>query len=124
MTNANTIQQVSEQATPRGGASRSRSLSVLATGLAVKSSLGTLYSIHAHNVNAAARYLKVYDKAVPTASDEPMLTLLLSPGANQFLFPKGVFFPTAIGIRATTGLADADTNAPSANETIVNITFK
>lgn len=120
----NAIQQVSDQATPKSGASVFRSLSVLATGIAVKSAPGTLFSIHAHNVNATARYLKVYNKAAPTSSDTPALTLLLASGANQFLFPKGIFFSTAIGIRATTELADNGTTAPSANETIVNATFK
>lgn len=36
----------------------------------------------------------------------------------------GIGFGTAISVAATTGVADADTGAPSANDLIVNIFYK
>jgi hypothetical protein len=40
------------------------------------------------------------------------------------LAPAGVDFTAGISARATTGVADNDTGAPSANDVIVNIFYK
>lgn len=110
----------------RGGALPYRSLSVQATGLVVKSSPGTLFSINAHNLNAAVRYLKFYDKATAaTEADTPKFTFALPIGAlAPITFPAGVKFENGIGIRSVTELADAGTTGATANETIVNLTYK
>jgi hypothetical protein len=38
--------------------------------------------------------------------------------------PKGIAFGTAIGIRATTGAADNDTNACTTNDLLINLWYK
>jgi len=125
MTNAESTQKITI-ASARGGASNYRSINLLATGLVVKATPGNLYSINAHNLNAAVRYLKVYDKATAaTEADTPKFTIALPPGAlPPVTFPAGAFFANGICIRATTELADNGTTAPTASETIVNLTYK
>jgi hypothetical protein len=44
-------------------------------------------------------------------------------GANVE-FANGIAFATAITAAATTGVADADTAAPAANQVIVNLLYK
>ena len=113
-------------ASARGGATPYRAITVGVTGLIVKATPGTLFSIAAHNLNAAVRYLKFYDKATAaTEADTPKFTIPLPVGSMPpITFPAGVAFVNGIGIRATTGLADNDTGAPTASETIVNLSYK
>lgn len=83
--------------------------------------------IAAYNLNAAARYLKVYDKATtPTVgTDTPILTLMLpgnTAGAGSNLpLPDGIALTNGLGIAITTGIADTDTGAVAANEIVVNL---
>jgi len=121
------LQRTSLVAGAKDGASAYRTIDLGVTGLVVKSSPGNIYSIQGQNINAAIRYLKVYNKA--TAADEndtPVFTLVL-PASSVLLnmqFPVGVYFSAGISIRCTTALADNSTAAPTANQTIVNITYK
>lgn len=86
----------------------------------VKSSAGTLYNVSASNINAAARYLKLYNKATaPTVgTDVPVLTLLLPAGAtiDHDFGLVGHRFAAGIGLAITTGAADSDTGAVAASE--------
>jgi hypothetical protein len=41
-----------------------------------------------------------------------------------FAFAPGIKFTTAICVAATTGVADADTGAPAANDVVVNVFYK
>lgn len=96
----------------------------------VKASAGQLYgSIAVTNTNAAVRYLKVYDKATaPTSADTPKLRITV-PGATTgagIVVPlpdAGVAFANGIAFRMTTGAADNDANAVTANEVILNGLF-
>lgn len=119
-------QKVSISASSKYGASAYRSINLLATGLVVKASAATLYSIDAHNLNAAVRYLKVYNKTTAASeADTPVFTIPLPSGAlPPMQFPAGVEFSAGISIRATTELADNGTTAPTASQTIVNISYK
>ena len=112
-------------AAPKGGASSYRTIDLGVTGLVAKATPGKLISIHAHNINAATRYLKIYNKATAaTEADTPKLTIALPTGNSTFfLGDSGLDFSAGISIRATTGLADNDTGAPTASQTIVNLTF-
>jgi len=112
-------------AAPKGGASIFRSISVGVTGEIAKAGPGKLISIHAHNVNASTRFLKIYNKATaPTEADTPKMTIPLPTGNTTFfLGDTGADFSAGISIRATTGLADNNTVAPTASETIVNLTY-
>ena len=112
-----------------GGVSAYRTINLLATGLVVKASPGNLYSINANNLNAAVRYLKIYNKATAaTEADTPVFTIAITGSTvgvgTQLNFPAGVFFSAGISIRATTELADNGTTAPTASQTIVNLTYK
>lgn len=92
----------------------------------VKSSGGLLCGFQASNTNAAARYLKFYNKAsAPTVgTDVPyMAPFLIPPNSSGIIqtFPFCVNFPTGIAFATTTGVANSDTGAVAANEIIVNI---
>jgi len=120
---------VAPQATTGGGASLSKTISAASTnGTNVKGSAGVLYGILACNLNASARYIKLYDKATtPTVgTDTPVLTMLLPPSNGGFVlsFPVGISFSNGIGFGLTTGIADADTGSVSASEHAVNLLYK
>lgn len=86
----------------------------------VAAGVHTLYNITASNVNAAARYLKIYDKATaPTVgTDVPKLTIPipLAGIANINFGALGMQFALGIGFGLTTGATDADTNAVAIHE--------
>lgn len=95
------------------------------TGEVVKEQPGQLYGWYIANNAGAARFVKVYDQATePTHADIPMLTLELpaSAAANAFT-ALGIAFDYGIALRATTGVADDDTGAPSANDLVVNVFY-
>jgi hypothetical protein len=81
--------------------------------------------ITATNTNAAARYLKVYNKATaPASSDTPIMTVLLPPGQTTVVGGNSpIRVPLGLGIRLTTGIAAADTGAVSASEHSVSIAY-
>jgi hypothetical protein len=115
-----------------GGLSISRVISAASTNATlVKASAGQLYTITAHNINAAVRYLKLYNKASsPTVgTDTPVMTLPI-PGNTAgagFILPlgeMGVAFATGIALAITTGVADSDTGAVAANEIVINCFYK
>lgn len=91
----------------------------------VKASAGQVGFIFAVNLNAAVRYLKLYNKAsAPTVgTDTPIATLPIpasTTGAGFVLpIPGGVNFSTGIAYATTTGVADSDTAAVAANEILL-----
>jgi hypothetical protein len=88
----------------------------------VKAAAGALGFIYAINLNAAVRFLKLYNKAsAPTVgTDTPIATLPIPASATGAGFmlpiPGGVAFTTGIAYAVTTGYADADTAAVAAGE--------
>lgn len=88
----------------------------------VKASAGIVGFIYAVNLNAAVRFLKLYNKAsAPTVgTDTPVATLPIpasTTGAGfQITIPVGVSFSTGIAFALTTGFLDSDTGAVAANE--------
>lgn len=92
----------------------------------VKASAGTLYSIMAINLNAAACFLKLYNKAsAPTVgTDTPVMTIPIpgnTAGAGVVIpLGPGADFATGIALAITTGAADSNTGAVAANEVFVN----
>jgi hypothetical protein len=98
-------------------------LDVDETGVVVDATPVRLASYFVHNKAAATTYLKLYNKATaPTSSDTPTHVLPIPAGASANLSLDGreYSFPDGLGIRATTGVAHADTGAPAANDLIVN----
>jgi hypothetical protein len=81
--------------------------------------------ITATNINAAARYLKLYNKATaPTSADTPVMTILLPPGQTTVIGGNSpIRLPLGIGIRLTTGIAVADTGAVAVAEHSVSIAY-
>jgi hypothetical protein len=92
----------------------------------VKGSAGQLFGYAVFNTASTARYVKVYNKATaPTSADTPALRILVPPGGGANLaFDSGMVFGTGIGIRITTGVADNDANAVTANDVIVNLIYR
>lgn len=94
----------------------------------VKASAGRIYGIYGYNAAAAARYLKLYNKATPptVGTDTPILTFQLIPTAtfNISFLDIGVYNSAGIGFGLTTGSADADTGALTAGDiTCMNIIY-
>jgi hypothetical protein len=105
---------------------------LLATGVLIAAGKHVVGGYHLHNAGAAARYIKLYDKATaPTVgTDTPLLTLGVPAGAAvAVMIPNfqdgsaGIAFQNGIGIGATTAAADADTGAPTANDVIVSVYY-
>ena len=94
----------------------------------VKASAGQVGYAMVTNTNAAARFLKLYNKAsAPTVgTDTPVHTFLIPGNTSGFTinFGLGVEFTTGIAFALTTGVADSDTAAVAANEIIVNLGYK
>lgn len=104
---------ISESASAEAAASTARLLSAAGTSddeTAVKASAGVVFGIQGVNVAAAARYLKLYDKAsAASTSDTPRKTLYLPASqAFAFDFPRGLNFALGIRFRLVTGSADND----------------
>ena len=115
-----------------GGTTIFRSLDLDETEEEIKGSAGQVYWIHAMNRASTARYLKFYNAtaaSVTVGSTTPVLTFVIptqgdTNGAGFVLsIPNGIAFSTAITAAATTGIADADTGAPSANDVVLNCGF-
>ena len=120
------------KAVPEGGASVYRNINLGVTGQVVKASAGQLYGGICFNTAGATpsgtltRYLKIYNKdTAPTGADTPIMTIPLEDGVPTLIpFPTcGVAFATGISVRATTGIADADTGAPGTNEVVLNLLY-
>lgn len=100
------------------------------TGVVVKAQPGKVHGWSLSNVNAAAVFLKLYDKATaPLATDTPKLTILI-PGAttggkSEMVFHnQGPQFDAGISYRLTGAVADNDATAPTANEQVINLFYK
>lgn len=115
-----------------GGMTIFRSIDVDETEEEIKATAGQVYSIAAFNRTAAPLYLKFYNATaanVTVGSTTPVLTFVVPGNADSdgagFIWdnPIGFAFGTAITVACTTGVADADTGAPGANECIVNVGY-
>ena len=108
-----------------GGATAYRNLDVDENGVVVKGAPGQLYGYHVINQAAAARYVKIYNKATaPTNADTPLMTIAMAATSNATLdASNGIAFTAGIGLRATTALADADVGAPAGNDVVVNLFY-
>lgn len=84
----------------------------------------SIRTIIGHNANAAARYLKIYDKATaPASTDTPIFTFYLPPSA-AFAFDLDHETSLGLGYRLVTGNADNDATAVSAGDILgLNIAY-
>ena len=111
-----------------GGLSVYRSIDLDESEEEVKATAGQLFGWYLYNAAASARYLKFYNATAANTTvgtTTPVLTIPVAAGAAANVeFSNGIAFGTAISAAVTTGLADADTGAPAANDFIINILYK
>lgn len=87
------------------------------TAFAIKAIAGNLLGWNIINPNASAVYVKFYDKvagSVVIATDAPLLTIMVKANDTFYQEANSVQreFSTAMSMRVTTVLADADNTAP------------
>lgn len=86
----------------------------------IKGSAGTVMAIVCNNINAAARFVKFYNKATaPTVgTDVPVFTIPIPAGSivSVACGNAGIRFGTGIALAITAVGTDADTTAVAANE--------
>lgn len=122
---------VSTRSATAGGATPSMTISAASTNAtSVKGSAATLYGVQVYNTNAAARYLKLYNKAsAPTVGTDTPVKVITIPGAttgagSNITIPAcGIAFGTGLAFALTTGVANSDTGAVAANEIVVNLDY-
>ena len=105
-----------------------RSLDVDETEEEISATACSIYGWFIYNMSAAKRYVKFYNLTAANTtvgSSTPLITLVFDAGTGANVsFPHGIPFSTACCIAATTGIADADTGAPSGNDVLANVWFK
>jgi hypothetical protein len=113
---------------PIAGVTSGRVVSAASTNAtSIRSSQANLYGWVVSNVNAAARYVKLYDKATaPTVgTDTPFLTIMVPPNQTiSTMATMGRTLTNGIGLAMTTGAADTDTGAVAADEVLATIFYK
>lgn len=119
------------QAATSGGATPYQLVAAAGTNAtSVKASAGTVYGVQVSNVNAAVRYLKLYDKSsAPTVgTDTPVKTIVI-PGntagaGNTIAFPYGIAFANGIALALTVEPTVAGSTGVTASEHVVNLDYK
>lgn len=115
-----------------GGMTIFRSIDIDETAEEIKATAGQVFSIAAFNRTAAPLYLKFYNLTAANTtvgSSTPVLTFVVPGNADSdgagFIWdnPIGYAFGTAISVACTTGVADADTGAPGANDCVINVGY-
>lgn len=114
-----------------GGATPGKLISAATTNsTSVKASAATVYSIQAFNTNAAARYLKIYNKAsAATVGTDVPVQVYTIPGNTAgagLVVPipsQGIALSTGFAFALTTGAADNDTGAVALNEIVVSYSY-
>ena len=103
-----------------------RNIDLGVTGQIVKAGPGQLYGYYYDNVALDVRVLKFYDQpTTPTHTDTPKLSIRLPASSAANIFTCiGVTFYAGISVRATTGIEDNDTGAPTAHDVVVNVYYK
>lgn len=109
-----------------------RSLDLQTGTLAVvKASPGMIYQVLLTNRAATIRYAKFYNAASGSlGTGTPKYTLPIPGNASdattliEHWGGLGVSFDTGICVGASTGFADNDTGAPTANDVLITVFFK
>ena len=124
---------VTPQPHTAGGLSIFRSLDLDETEEEVKATAGQVYGCWVTNTATSTRWLKFYNATaanVTVGTTTPVITVGIPGNTSDDISGvlggggMGIAFDTAITVAATTGVADADTGAPSANDVIVNVFYK
>jgi hypothetical protein len=115
-----------------GGVLIYRSIDIDESEEEVKATAGTVYGVWVSNMATTTRFLKFYNATaanVTVGSTTPVITIAIPGNTSDDVSGmfnvggQGIAFGTAICIAATTGIADADTGAPAANDCICNVFY-
>lgn len=105
-----------------------RNLDLGVTGQVVDATPVKIRTLFLNNNHATAmRFVKFYNKATAAdQNDTPIFTIPVAPsilgGKIAINLTHGeLAFSTGLSLRATTGVADNDTGAPSTNDVVVNL---
>jgi hypothetical protein len=124
---------VTPQPHTAGGLTIFRSIDLDESEEEVKASAGCVYGMWVTNTATSTRFIKFYNATaanVTVGTTTPVITIGIPGNSSDDVSGNfgpggmGITFDTAISVAATTGVADADTGAPGANEVIVNIFYK
>ncbi len=88
-------------------------------GANVKTTAGTVYNITAHNVTAATKYIRLYNKAsTPTVGTDVPIVVVAVPASSskEITSMVGVKFSLGIGHAITNGAAATDATAVAAGD--------
>jgi hypothetical protein len=88
-------------------------------GTILKGTAGTVFGVAVSNINAAVRYLKLYNSATVTVgTTTPAITIPIPANGvvSLDLGPQGMRFSAGICLAMTTGAADGDTGGVALNE--------
>lgn len=123
----NTIGGVRLKPDTTGGYTIARFIDLDEADQQIKGTAGQLYGYYLYNNAASTRFFKFYNAtaaSVSVGTTTPVLTIPVPAGsAANVEFSVGIAFATAITAACTTGIADADTGAPSANDCVANIFY-
>lgn len=103
-----------------------RSLSLGNTGTVIKSTPAVLCGYSITNINAAIRFVKLYNLATaPSASDTPFLTIGIPPGSTvSNSIPGGLSFSAGLSARSVTTLPDSGATGSAADEVAVHLFYQ
>jgi hypothetical protein len=122
------MQIITPRPSAAGGTSIYRSLDLDESAEDIKTSSGNLYGWFMYNNASSTRYVKFYNEAkdnISIGTATPTLTIPIpASSAANMEYSLGILFSSAISFAATTGVADNDTGAPSANDVVVDIFYK
>lgn len=92
----------------------------------VKASAGTVYAIYAYNSATAKRYVKFSNAASGTVGTTAVYMTFVLEADQGMLWSvaQGIAFSTGITVGASTGIADADTGAPAANDVQLVVAYR
>ena len=97
------------------------------TGVLIRAGGAQVKGWSLHATVASIRYVKLYDKATaPTVgTDTPTHTIMIPASGSTVLNlgDTGLRFDLGLGIGVSTGVTDADTTAPAANDVVVNLFY-
>lgn len=110
------------------GALVSKNLDVGTTDIAIKSTQGYVCGWYLFNASASTRYFKFYNGTVSNVivgTTAPYKTVPVPAGAAANIwFDGGLLYSTAITLACTTGLADNNSGAPTANDCVADVFYK
>lgn len=129
-----TVLSTEDLAAIQGNLSVFRSLDLDETEEEVKATAGRLYKLRLTNFATSPRYVKLYNATadnVTVGTTTPIDTIVLPAAESgdcvvvtENFGGKGLTFSTALSIACTTGLADNNSGAPSANDVVVSAYYE